>query len=229
MGILEKLRPTPRWKHADPSVRAAAVYDIGPDEADALRALAREDADARVRRAAVTRLDDVAVLADVAQHAIPTKTCAAEAVRGLAGFAAEADDVSRRDRCRSSTARPRPHQGSHRRRARQHQQRGVRAAVVDLLDDQKALGSVSRHAQDNATRLRALARVTDEEELLNVALKSEHTDVGGGGARAHRRRRAARRHRAARAQQGGRAPRARPSFARSRSRRRRRADESARR
>jgi hypothetical protein len=63
MGILEKLRPTPRWKHTDPSVRAAAVYDIGPDEGDALRALAREDADPRVRRAAVTRLDDAAVLA----------------------------------------------------------------------------------------------------------------------------------------------------------------------
>ena len=38
MGILEKLRPTPRWKHADPSVRAAAVYEIGPEEADALTA-----------------------------------------------------------------------------------------------------------------------------------------------------------------------------------------------
>ena len=38
MGILEKLRPTPRWKHADPAVRAAAVYEIGADDADALRA-----------------------------------------------------------------------------------------------------------------------------------------------------------------------------------------------
>ena len=57
MGILEKLRPTPRWKHPDPSVRATAVYEIGPDDGDALRALAREDADARVRRAAVTRLE----------------------------------------------------------------------------------------------------------------------------------------------------------------------------
>ena len=56
MGILEKLRPQPRWKHADPGVRAAAVYELGPDEGDALHLLAREDAEARVRRAAVTRL-----------------------------------------------------------------------------------------------------------------------------------------------------------------------------
>ena len=37
MGILEKLRPQPRWKHADPGVRAAAVYELGPDEGEALR------------------------------------------------------------------------------------------------------------------------------------------------------------------------------------------------
>src|SRR5678810_863457 len=67
MGILEKLRPQPRWKHADPAVRAAAVYELGPDETDALRALAREDADARVRRAAVNRIDDIDVLAEVAR------------------------------------------------------------------------------------------------------------------------------------------------------------------
>jgi hypothetical protein len=65
MGILEKLRPLPRWKHADPAVRAAAVYDLGPDEHEALRALAREDADGRVRRAAVARLDDVEVLGEL--------------------------------------------------------------------------------------------------------------------------------------------------------------------
>ena len=53
----------------------------------------------------------------------------------------------------------------------------VRAAIVDLLDDAKSLGSISRHAQDGATRLRALARLTDPEEVLGVALKSEHTDA----------------------------------------------------
>ena len=66
MGILEKLRPHPRWKHADPGVRVAAVYELGPDESDVLHALAREDAEARVRRAAVTRIDEVSVLAEIA-------------------------------------------------------------------------------------------------------------------------------------------------------------------
>jgi hypothetical protein len=175
MSILEKLRPTPRWKHADPSVRAAAVYEIGPEEGDALRSLAREDADARVRRAAVTRLDDASVLADIASTD-PDEEVRSEAVRGLAGLAAEADDVS------AATTAVRQLLVLGRTKevvvvARASTSSEVRSAIVDLLDDQKALGSVSRHAQDNATRLRALVRVTDEAELLNVALKAEHTDV----------------------------------------------------
>ena len=91
MGLLEKLRPQPRWKHADPSVRAAAVYELGPDEVEALHLLAREDAEARVRRAAVTRIDDVAVLSETARTD-PDEEVRAEAVRGLAGIAAEAGD-----------------------------------------------------------------------------------------------------------------------------------------
>src|SRR5712691_11213694 len=175
MSILEKLRPTPRWKHADPSVRAAAVYEIGPEEGDVLRALAREDADARVRRAAVTRLDDAAVLADVARTD-PDEEVRTEAIRGLAGLAAEADDVSAAtDAVRHLLALGRAKEVVV--VARASTSAAVRGAIVDLLEDQKALGSLSRHAADNSTRLRALARVMDGEELLNVALKSEHTDV----------------------------------------------------
>ena len=94
MGLLEKLRPQPRWKHADPSVRAAAVYELTGDDADAdaLIALAREDADARVRRAAVSRVIDPDLLADVARTD-PDEDVRAEAVRGLAGIAAEAEQL----------------------------------------------------------------------------------------------------------------------------------------
>jgi Arc/MetJ-type ribon-helix-helix transcriptional regulator len=175
MGILEKLRPTPRWKHTDPSVRAAAVYDIGPDEGDALRALAREDADARVRRAAVTRLDDAVALAEIARTD-PDEEVRTEAIRGLAGLAAEADDVSAAaDAVRHLLALGRTKEVLV--VARASTSAAVREAIVDLLEDQKALGSLSRHAADASTRLRALARVTDDEELLKIALKSEQTDA----------------------------------------------------
>src|SRR6185295_20403670 len=94
MGILEKLRPTPRWKHSDPSVRVAAVYELGGDEGEALHALAREDAEPRVRRAAVTRIDDVAILGEIAKTD-PDEDVRAEAVRGLAGVAAETSEAQR--------------------------------------------------------------------------------------------------------------------------------------
>src|SRR6187401_3218505 len=93
MGILEKIRPQPRWKHADPAVRAAAVYELGPDEGDALRTLAREDPEARVRRAAAARLNDVAVLADIARTD-PDEDVRAEAIRNLAGIGAESTDAA---------------------------------------------------------------------------------------------------------------------------------------
>jgi hypothetical protein len=175
MGILEKLRPQPRWKHADPAVRAAAVYELGSDETDALRALAREDADPRVRRAAVNRIDDLSVLADVARTD-PDEDVRTDAVRGLAGLAAEADDPVRAIeavRHLATLGRTREVVIV----ARENRDPAIRAAVVDLLDEPKALGSISRHAVDAQTRLRALARLTDEGEILNVALKSEHTDT----------------------------------------------------
>ena len=175
MGILEKLRPQPRWKHADPGVRAAAVYELGPDEGDALRLLAREDTEARVRRAAVTRLSDIAVLGDIGRTD-PDEDVRAEAIRGLAGLAAEADDLDRAaDAVRQLVALGRLKEVVV--AARENPDARVRASVVDLLDDPKSLGSVSRHAPDGATRLRALARLHDADEIVNVAVKSEHTDV----------------------------------------------------
>ena len=174
MGILEKLRPQPRWKHADPGVRSAAVYELGPAEADALLALAREDADSRVRRAAVGRISEVDVLGEIARTD-PDEDVRSEAIRGLAGLAAEttepdlASDVVRQltmlGRLKEVVVV-----------ARENSSPLVRGAVVDLIDDSKSLGSVSRHAQDASTRLRALARLTDPDEILNVALKAEHTD-----------------------------------------------------
>ncbi|HEY5616907.1 MAG TPA: DUF349 domain-containing protein [Vicinamibacterales bacterium] len=175
MGILERLRPQPRWKHADPAVRAAAVYDLGPDEAEALHLLAREDPEPRVRRAAVTRVDAADVLAEVVKTD-PDEDVRAEAVRGLAGLAAEADDITNA----LEAARQLVALGKTKELmlvARESSNLDVRGAVVDLLDDPKALAAISRQARDSATRLRALERLTDGDEILNVALKAEHTDT----------------------------------------------------
>jgi hypothetical protein len=175
MGILEKLRPQPRWKHTDPAVRAAAVFELGDDEEDTLVALAREDVDARVRRAAVARVESVVTLGEIGRTD-PDEEVRSEAIRGLAGIAAETGDVA------TAVAAVRELLALNRTKeivviARDNASAAVREAVVDLLPDAKSLGSVSRHAQDSATRLRALARLSDGDEIANVALKSEHTDA----------------------------------------------------
>jgi hypothetical protein len=175
MGILDKLRPAPRWKHGDPAVRAAAAYELGLEEADALHALAREDPEPRVRRAAVARLTDLDVLGEVASTD-PDEDVRHEAIRLLAGLAAESRDLAAAVEAvtrllvvgRLKEVVAVACEGAH---------PPVRAAVVDLLEDQKSLGTVSRHALDASTRLHALARLSDPQELLNIASKSEHTDV----------------------------------------------------
>ena len=54
MGILDKLKPQPRWKHSDPAIRLSAIPELGdPVE---LAMLAEHDTDAKVRRAAVEKV-----------------------------------------------------------------------------------------------------------------------------------------------------------------------------
>jgi hypothetical protein len=175
MGFLEKLRPLPRWKHSDPSVRVAAVYEFGSADTEALHAVAREDADARVRRASVSRLTEVSVLVEIA-GSDPDEDVRAEAIRVLAGQAAEADGAGAAlpilqslvvlGRNREVVAI-----------ARSAAVVDIRAAATDLLQDARSLGSVSRHAEDTATRLRALAKIESDDELVAVACKCDHTDA----------------------------------------------------
>src|SRR6187402_3436815 len=66
MGFLDKLKPQPRWKHADPVIRLEAVRELD-DEVD-LTAIAEADPDIRVRRAAIDRLSDAAPLGAIARN-----------------------------------------------------------------------------------------------------------------------------------------------------------------
>ena len=138
-------------------------------------ALAREDAEARVRRAAVSRLDDVGVLGEVARTD-PDEEVRAEAIRNLAGLATESGDIGRAAEIGRSSL---PSDGTKEVVviACDSTNPDVRAAVVDLIADQRSLASVSRHGPDGQTRLRALSRITDAEEIVNVAIKSEQTDA----------------------------------------------------
>ena len=56
MALLDRFKTQPRHKHPDPAVRLAFVEEIPIDDREQLAAIARDDEDARVRRAAVSKL-----------------------------------------------------------------------------------------------------------------------------------------------------------------------------
>jgi hypothetical protein len=176
MSFLDRFKPQPRWKHADPAVRAEAVSTI-PDDAEHvedLRELAREDSDVRVRRAAGARLigvEDVVQLAraerdeelrrDYAERLVgiataeaPTDASAALALAGL------------EDQKHFATiAKSSPHDT-------------VRTAALGRIHDTRLLSSVARHATDPQTALEAVARIADPAELQNIAARTEHKEAG---------------------------------------------------
>ena len=176
MSFLDRFKPLPRWKHADPAVRAAAVADV-PDDAEhrsVLLELATEDADVRVRRAAVARLRLAEDLIRAARAEKDEELRRAITDRLVSLASAPADDDGEAalalegiedQRQLSTVAKGSPHDT-------------VRTAALGRVHDVRALGSVARHAADPRTALEAVARIADRAELVNVALKTDHKDAG---------------------------------------------------
>ncbi|HVW05678.1 MAG TPA: DUF349 domain-containing protein [Vicinamibacterales bacterium] len=176
MGLLDKLKPQPRWKHADPAVRLDAIREL--DDPIELAALAETDPDAKVRRAAVVVVSDAASLGRIAAGDADTEVRdrAADRLVTLASRVAGADDTEAgaaaidavralTDGRRLSTI------------AKSEASDAVRAEALARITDERALGSIARHAKHEATAAAALARVSDANELLDVALHGEHRDV----------------------------------------------------
>ena len=176
MSFLDRFKPQPRWRHADPAIRAVAIAEV-PDDADhrsVLLELATEDPDLRVRRAAAARLSFAADLVRVARAETDDdlKRAVAERLVALAsapshddGEAALALEGLDDPRHLSTIAKQSPHDT-------------VRTAALGRVHDVRALGSVARHATYPQTALEAVTRIADLGELVNVALKTNHKDAG---------------------------------------------------
>jgi hypothetical protein len=176
MSFLDRFKPQPRWRHADPAIRAAAVTEIPDDEEhrSVLVELASADPDVRVRRAAASRLDSSAELVGLARaeqddelrreltdRLVAIATAPADA-DGEAALALEGLDDQRQ---LGTVAKSSPHDT-------------VRTAALGRVHDTRVLGSVARHAAHPGTALDAVARLADAAELVNVAVKTEHKDAG---------------------------------------------------
>lgn len=176
MSFLDRFKPQPRWKHADPAVRAAAVVEIPEDEESiaTLRELASDDDDVRVRRAAGERLyrasdllplarkeRDEALRRELVERLVSIATAQGES-DGDAALALEGIEDQRQ---LAAVAQGSPHDT-------------VRTAALGRVHDVKALSSVARKADHPATALEAASRIADRAELLNVAVKTDHKDAG---------------------------------------------------
>jgi hypothetical protein len=179
MSFLDRFKIQPKYKSADPEIRAAAVAEFGPgplgeEDAAALLALAREDTDARVRRAAIARIGDVGVLAGIA-GADADAGIRDEVVARLAGIAG-GDDASAALQALGALTDQKQIAAV----AKTSPAESVRTAAVERLTDVRSLSSVARHATDARTAALAAERVTDAAELLNIAAKTDHKDAGIG-------------------------------------------------
>ena len=171
MGLLDKLKPQPRWKHADPAVRLEALKEL--DDPIELAAMAETDPEAKVRRAVVAKIADAELLgrisgqdpdADIRDRASERLLAMATAA-GADGAVALAAAQHLSDPRRLSTV------------AKSQAADAVRASALERITDERGLGSIARHAAHESTALAALERLTSTDELTDVALNSEHKDV----------------------------------------------------
>jgi Domain of Unknown Function (DUF349) len=178
MGLLDRFRSQPAWKHPDAGVRLAAVDALPLDDQDLLAAIAAEDGDPRVRRAAVGKLMQPAALGGVASGDGDERVrdAARAMLRDLASGAFEdtkdADCLAAVEAL-AALADPRELAAG----AKDAPAEAIARAALDRLSDAKAVTGVARQAQLESIRLAALARVTDAADLLAIALRSEHRDV----------------------------------------------------
>ena len=175
MTLLDRFRTQPQ-KHPDPAVRLAHVGEIPLTERDLIAAIAREDEDVRVRKAAVAKLLDPAALGAISR-ADADESVRGEAATMLRDIALEAfEGVAEQDSLEAVDALVEV-------RALAQVAKTVNREIVALralsrIAETHVVGSIARHAASEAARRAALERVRgDHEEVLSVAMNSEFKDT----------------------------------------------------
>lgn len=176
MTLLDRFRAQPPQKHSDPVVRLAYVQEIPIDNSDLLAEIARDDADARVRRAAVAKLMDPSALAAVAD-ADPDPGVRDEALTMLRDIAldtfegiAEAESLAAVEALSDARILAAV--------AKTALCEEVAVRALGRVGEAHALGSIARHARLAPIRLTALAALQDRGEIVDVALNSDFKDTG---------------------------------------------------
>lgn len=176
--LLDRFRTAPRHKDPDPLVRLAYVVEVPMDDRETIAAIALEDEDPRVRKAAVGKLLDPARLGRIAatDSSDDVRNAAAAMMRDIAldAFeeAGEVEALESVDAIQDSKLVAQI--------AKSAGRDIVALRAVSRLSDVKMLGSVARHAVVEAARRAAFERVrerADQAEIIAVALNAEYKDT----------------------------------------------------
>lgn len=178
MTLLDRFRAQSRDKHSDPTVRLSFVADLPLTERDAIAAIAREDEDARVRRAAVGKLMDPVALAAVARDDRDegVRLAAGNMLRDIALEVFE--EVGEAESLQAVDAIADARLLSQIAKSAAREATGVRALA--RIGDVHVLGSIARHAALEPVRLAAFDRVRSLDahaEILAVAMNSDFKDT----------------------------------------------------
>ncbi len=171
MGLLDKLRPQPRWRHADSAIRFDALREL--DDQIELGDLAENDTDPRIRRSALARVADPACLGRIASSD-PDEETRDRAAERLALIATDpsTDEATAVQAVRFVTD-PRRLATV----AKTDAPDAVRELALAGTTDERALGGIARNARQESTAQAALDRLTDAGEVQNVAFNGSHRDV----------------------------------------------------
>ncbi len=175
MTLLDRFRTPSRDTNPDPAVRLAFVQELPMDERESLAAFARDDEDPRVRRAAVAKLMDPALLSTAArgdadesvraQATTMLRDIALEAFEGTGEAESVAAVQAVNDlRTLAAIAKSAPRET-------------VARLALQRITDAHTLGSIARHAAHEPIRRDAFAQLQDRGELLRVATNGEFKDT----------------------------------------------------
>ena len=177
MTLLDRFRAQSPDKHADPAIRLAFVEGLTLAEREAITTIAREDEDARVRKAAVAKLMDPSALAAIARDD-RDETVRAQASLMLRDIALESfeevgepESIQAIDALGDAKVLAQVAKGASR--------EASAGRALDRISDVHALGSVARHATLESIRQRALESLRFQgahEELLAVAMNGDFKD-----------------------------------------------------
>ena len=178
MTLLDRFRAQSPDRHPDPAVRLAYVADIPLDDRTTIEAVAREDEDPRVRRAAVGKLLDSSALGSIARDD-PDEAVRAAAAAMLRDLALDAFEGA----TEASSLEAVDALADARTLAQVVKECGreiVALRALSRVSDAHLLGSIARHAALEAARRGGFERLRergDREEILAVAMNGEYKDT----------------------------------------------------